>query len=312
MSILGIIKGRGASGFGYDSTAEEVTNGLNLSGKTVLITGCSSGLGREVMRVLYARGARVIGTARSIEQATIACTQVRGEAHAVACDLSEPGSVCAAIANVQQMGWPLDAIIANAGIMALPTLRQKHGYELQFVTNHIGHHLLITRLLDRLADSGRVVMLSSALHSEAPPAGIEFDNLSGEQGYAPWTAYGQSKLANLLFAKHLATRLPKSAQTANAVHPGVVKTQLQRNLGSAAQVVFSLFGSPFLKSVAQGAATACYVAVHPVAASISGEYFVDCNTAQPSAWANDTALAGELWRKTEEIIAQWPVCRGDL
>ena len=232
MSILGVFKGHGKSGFGYNSSAGEITEGLDLSGRTILITGCSSGLGQETMRTLCARGARVIGAARSIEKAIMACNQAPGEALPLACDLSEPASVRAAVTSVRRLGFPLDAIIANAGIMALPTLQQKYGVELQFLTNHIGHHLLVTALLDQLADTGRVVMLSSGLHTKAPPAGIEFDNLSGEKGYAPWTAYGQSKLANLLFAKHLATRLPKPGQTANAVHPGIIRTQLQRNLGS--------------------------------------------------------------------------------
>lgn len=306
MSILGVFKGHGKSGFGYNSSAWEVTEGLDLSGRTILITGCSSGLGQETMRTLCSRGARVIGAARSIEKAAMACNQVPGEALPLACDLSEPVSVRAAVTSVRRLGFPLDAIIANAGIMALPTLQQKYGVELQFLTNHIGHHLLVTGLLDQLADTGRVVMLSSGLHTKAPPAGIEFDSLSGEKGYTPWTAYGQSKLANLLFAKHLATRLPKPGQTANAVHPGVIRTLLQRNLGSGARAAFSIFEPLLLKSVSQGAATPCYVAVHPATASIRGEYFVDCNLAQPSRRARDSALAAELWDETEEIIAGLP------
>lgn len=305
MSILGIVKGRGKSGFGYGSTAEEVTAGLDLSGRTILITGCNSGLGQEAMRVLCARGARVMGAARSIEKATAACAQIAGEALPIACDLSEPASVRAAVARVRQMGFPLDAIIANAGIMAPPKLQRKHGYELQFLTNHIGHHLLITGLLDRLADTGRVVMLSSGLHTKAPAAGIEFDNLSGEKSYAPWAAYGQSKLANLLFANHLATRLPRPGQSANAVHPGVIRTHLQRNLGPGLRAAFSVFGPLLFKSVSQGAATPCYVAVHPATASIRGKYFVDCNIAQPGRLAQDAALAAKLWEKTEAIVAGW-------
>lgn len=303
MSILGIFKGCGKSGFGYESTAEEVTAGFDLSGRTIVITGCNSGLGQEAMRVLCARGARVIGAARSIEKATTACNQVSGEALPIACDLSEPASVRAAVTRVRQTGLPLDAIIANAGIMAPPELQRKHGYELQFLTNHIGHHLLITGLLDQLADTGRVVMLSSSLHTKAPAAGIEFDNLSGEKSYAPWTAYARSKLANLLFSNHLATRLPKPGQTVNAVHPGVIRTRLQRNLGPGLRAAFSIFAPLLLKSVSQGAATPCYVAVHPTTASIRGKYFVDCNIAQPGRLAQDPALAAKLWEKTEEIIA---------
>ena len=310
MSILGFFKGNGKSGFGYDSTTADVTDCLDLSGQTILITGCSSGLGQETMHALCARGARVIGAARSIEKATTACNQVPGEALPVACDLSEPASVRAAMASIKQMGYPLNAIIANAGIMAPSKLRQKYGYELQFFTNHVGHHLLICGLLDQLADTGRVVMLSSSLHSRAPREGIEFDNLSGEKSYAPWTAYGQSKLANLLFARHLATRLSKRGQTANAVHPGVIATNLQRHLGVSMRVAFSVIEPLLFKSVAQGAATPCYVAVHPTTASISGEYFVDCNIAQPSNSASDATLANKLWEKTEKIIAALSVHTG--
>ncbi len=312
MSILSLIKGRGASGFGYGSTADQVLHGIDLHGQTILVTGCASGLGAETMRALCARGARVIGAARSFEQATLACAQIEGEAHSVACDLSEPASVRRAIASVQQMGLPLDAIIANAGIMALPQLQQKHGYELQFLTNHIGHHLLITGLLDQLAENGRVVVLTSVFHNKAPRAGIEFDNLSGNAGYSPWTAYGQSKLANLLFAKHLATKLPKPGQTANAVHPGTIKTRLQRNLGSTSQAAFSFLGAPFFKTIAQGAATTCYVATHPQTATVSGAYFADCNIAQPDARANNTELAKKLWETTAQIIASFPAPSGDI
>jgi NAD(P)-dependent dehydrogenase (short-subunit alcohol dehydrogenase family) len=202
------------------------------------------------------------------------------------------------------MGRTLNAIVANAGIMAPPHLEQRHGYELQFLTNHIGHHLLVTRLLEQLSDTGRVVVLSSSAHKNAPPEGIQFDNLSGERGYAPWTAYGQSKLANLLFAKHLAARFLRSGQTANAVHPGIVRTNLQRHLGPAVRAVYSTIGSLFFKTVPQGAATQCYVAVHPSASAISGEYLVDCNIAQPSSKARERALAARLWETTEEIIAR--------
>ena len=302
MSILGFLKGSGKSGFGYDSTTEDVTEGLDLAGRTILVTGCNSGLGQETMRALCARGATVIGAARSIEKATAACNHVRGHAFPVACDLSEPASVRATLACVRQTGRPLDAIIANAGVMALPKLERKYGYELQFLTNHVGHHLLVTGLLDQLADTGRVVMLSSSLHTKAPPAGIEFDNLSGEKGYAPWTAYRQSKLANLLFAKHLATRLPKPGQSANAVHPGVVRTDLGRFLSPLMRALYATAGPLFFKSIPQGAATQCYVAVHPAAASVRGEYFADCNLAGPSRHAQDAALAAQLWDKTEEII----------
>lgn len=185
--------------------------------------------------------------------------------------------------------------------MAIPELELVHGYERQFFTNHVGHHLLVTRLLDMLAPAGRVVVLSSSLHSSAPSAGIEFDNLDGHKGYSPWTAYGQSKLANLLFAKHLSTRLPRPQQTANAVHPGVVRTNLQRDLSLGVRLLFAI-GSPFFKTIQQGAATPAFTAVHPGAATINGSYLADCSIAPTSSAAANPALAAALWDATERIL----------
>jgi WW domain-containing oxidoreductase len=305
MSITGFFKGHGESGFGYDSTADEVTRGLDLRGRTILVTGCDSGLGAETMRVLCGRGARVLGAARTLDAATAACRQAPGEALPLGCNLSEPASVRAAVASVRRLGYPLDAIIANAGVMALPRLEQRCGYELQFFTNHVGHHMLVTGVLSQLTDTGRVVLLSSSLHVKAPAAGIEFDNLSGDKDYNPWRAYGQSKLANLLFAKHLATRLLEPGQTANAVHPGVIRTNLARYLSPLTRALYSV-GKLFLKNIPQGAATQCYVAVHPAAVSQSGAYFADCNIAKPSKKGQDATLAAKLWDRTEEIIAALP------
>ena len=206
MSLLARIRQRGPSGFGYGSTAEDVTAELSLAGKTILVTGCNSGLGLETLRVLAKRGADVVGTARTTEKAEAACRSVLGSVAGLACELADPASVRACIAAVKAHNLRLDAIICNAGIMALPKLEQVAGIERQFFTNHIGHFILVSGLLDNLATDGRVVMLSSALHASAPPEGIAFDNLSGERGYKPWTAYGQSKFANLLFAKELARR----------------------------------------------------------------------------------------------------------
>jgi NAD(P)-dependent dehydrogenase (short-subunit alcohol dehydrogenase family) len=203
------------------------------------------------------------------------------------------------------MNRSLDGIIANAGIMALPELEQRHGYELQFFTNHVGHFILVNGLLECLAEDGRVVMLSSRAHERAPKEGIQFDNLSGEKGYSPWTAYGQSKLANLLFARSLAKRLPNPRQTANAVHPGVIATNLGRHMSSTAQRVLSLVEPLFLKSIPQGTATQVYVAVHPDADRTSGEYWVDCNVAESTEKGRDLELAERLWEETEDIVARY-------
>lgn len=306
MSLYELFKSNGPSGFGYGSTAEQVTEGVSLAGKTILVTGCNSGLGEETMRVLAMRGAKVIGTARSVEKAKTACDQVKGQTAPLACELSDPKSVRAAVESVKRDGMRLDAIVCNAGIMALPKLEQAFGYELQFFTNHIGHFLLVTGLLDQLTDTGRVVMLSSAAHEGAPKGGIQFDNLSGEKSYTAWSAYGQSKIANLLFAKELSRRFVGTKKTANAVHPGVIATNLARHMNVVARGVFGLVGPLVLKSIPQGAATQVYVAANPAAAAISGEYFADCNVAKPRADANDPDLARKLWDVSEKIAAELP------
>ncbi|HEY5647606.1 MAG TPA: SDR family NAD(P)-dependent oxidoreductase [Pseudomonadales bacterium] len=306
MSLLAVVKGtRGKTGFGFASTAEEVCAGLDLSARTVLITGVNSGLGYESARVLGARGAHVIGLARSEEKAAAALAQLAVPGTAVACELAEPASVRAAVEIIGALGRPLDAVIANAGIMALPSLNQAHGYELQFFTNHIGHFILVTGLLGQLAERARVVVLSSAGHKFAPRQGVEFDNLSGAQGYSGWRAYGQSKLCNVLFSRMLARRLAGTGRTANAVHPGGIDTNLGRHIDSP---LFRLVGSSLawigMKSIGQGAATQCYVAVHPDAERITGEYWADCNVAPSSALARDDALAERLWQVSEEIAAR--------
>jgi len=307
MSLYSMFKGKGENGFGYGSTAEEVTSGISLAGKNIVVTGCNSGLGKETARVLAMRGARILGTARTTEKALKACDEIGGNALGFACDLGEPESVRKAIEAIQKSlkkgALKIDAIVCNAGIMALPRLNQAYGYELQFFTNHIGHFILVNGLLKNLAESGRVVMLSSSAHSMAPPGGIDFDNLDGKKGYSPWKAYGQSKMANLLFTKELSRRLERTGKTANAVHPGVIRTNLGRHMNPVANFFFGLIGPLSLKTIAQGSATTCYAVVAPELANVSGHYLADCNIARPRPDANNPELARKLWEKSEQIVA---------
>jgi NAD(P)-dependent dehydrogenase (short-subunit alcohol dehydrogenase family) len=305
MSLYQMFKANGPSGFGYGTTAEQVSEGVSLAGKIMLVTGCNSGLGLETMRVLALRGARVVGTARTIEKAREACATGLGETVPMACELSDPASVRACVASVEAAGIRLDAMICNAGIMGLPKLERVHGYESQFFTNHIGHFILVTGLLGQLTETGRVVMLSSTAHTRAPEGGIAFDNLDGGKGYDPWRFYGQSKFANLLFAKELGRRLGGTRRTANAVHPGVIRTNLIRH-NPVLNVAAAVFSPLFLKTVAQGAATQVYVATWPGLANVSGEYFADCNTATPRADALSAATAKQLWEVSELIVAGLP------
>jgi WW domain-containing oxidoreductase len=303
MSLYERFKSNGPSGFGYGSTAEEVTKGLSLAGRTMLVTGCNSGLGRETLRVLALRGARVVGTARTVEKAREACQAVGGDTVPFACELSDPDSVRACVAAIVAQGIRLDAVVCNAGIMALPKLERAHGYELQFFTNHIGHFLLVTGLLEQLTPTGRVVMVSSGAHLQAPKGGIEFDNLDGSKGYNSWRAYGQSKFANILFAKELARRFAGTQRTANALHPGVIQTNLARHMNPFLAGILSAAGPLFLKSIAQGAATQVYVATRPELAAVSGKYFADCNVAAPRADAENEAAARKLWEVSERIAS---------
>ncbi len=304
MSLISMFKGKGPSGFGYGSTATVVTEGLDLTGRTILLTGCNSGIGKETLRVLTMRGAHVIAAARTVDKAKAACDEVGGETTPVACELSEPASVKACADQVIALGRPLDAIICNAGIMALPTLNQKFGYELQFFTNHIGHFILVTSLLDSLADKGRVVVVSSDAHNGAPKEGIQFDNLSGEREYGAWANYGQSKLANLLFARHLAKRFEGTGKTANSVHPGVIHTNLARSMNPVVRSALAIGGPLVLKSVGEGAATQVYLAVHPSVEGVAGKYFSDCNVGKSSAKGRDDAMASKLWEVSEQIVAE--------
>jgi len=306
MSLVSLLKGNGPSGYGYGTTAEVVTQGISLRGKSFLVTGSTSGIGLETVRVLAQRGARVFATGRSREKVLNALGRMPGVFIPLACELSEPSSVRACVSEVVNDGAKLDGIIANAGVMALPTLELTHGYERQFFTNHIGHFLLVTRLLPQLAEQARVVILSSGAHTMAPKAGIEFDNLAGQRSYTPWTAYGQSKLANLLFAKQLAKRLANegSTVTANAIHPGVIMSGLQRNMPAVQRFGMAIAAPIGFKTIPEGAATQVYVATRPELAGVSGEYFADCNIAQPTAQGRDMALAERLWVESEQIVAR--------
>ena len=303
MSLASMLRRKGPTGFGAGSTADDVTRDLDLSGSTILVTGINSGIGFETMRVLALHGARVVAAARTEEKAREASAKVVGVTLPVACELSDPASIVACVDLLEAEGVLLDAVVCNAGIMAIPRLEQAFGYELQFFNNHIGHFILVTRLLDRLTEDARVVVVSSGAHRAAPTGGIEFDNLSGERGYRPSRAYGQSKLANLLFAKELARRFEGTARTADAVHPGVIHTNLGRSMPRAAQTGLAIVSPLVLKSTGQGAATQCFVATRPDLAA-SGEYFADCNIARSSSLSRDLELARRLWDESERIARE--------
>jgi NAD(P)-dependent dehydrogenase (short-subunit alcohol dehydrogenase family) len=290
------------SPFGANATAEEVTEGLDLSGKLALVTGCTSGIGYETMRVLAKRGAWVLGTSRSLERAEAACASVRGTTSALALELGDFDSVVACADAVRSISQPLDLLVLNAGYFGgsgRPELVD--GLEKHFVVNHLGHFVLANRLMGRLymAEQGRVVSVSSrAAYTRAPESGIAFDNLDAHRDYDDFTFYGHSKLANALFVVHLAELLKGTRITANAVHPGVINTEIDRHMSRLAQAGFAIattFG--FGKSVEQGAATSCYVATSPQLRETSGKFFEDCNavTIAGQGHVHDAAMAARLW-----------------
>ena len=282
------------SPFGADTTAEEATAGIDLTGKTALVTGCNSGIGYETMRVLALRGAHVLGTARTDQKARDACASVAGATTPLVLELSDFDSVVGCANQVRAMDTPLDMLICNAGVL-FRDLRQLNGLEMHFVVNHLGHFLLVHRLLDQLAAApqGRVVVVGSMAHRSTPPGGIQFDDLSG----AGWerSAYGHSKLANGLFALELARRLEGTRATANVLHPGVIETNIFRHVDVN-------LPANILKTVEQGAATTCYVASYPSLAKVSGYYFSDCNPEEPSAEMRDAAMARRLWDVSEALL----------
>jgi len=294
--------------FNKESTGEEVTEGLDLSGKNVVITGVNSGLGYETMRVLAMRGAHIIGLARNMEKAKKACASVEGKTTPVVCELTDFNSVVACTEIIKGLNQPIDILICNAGIMELPELEQVYGIEKQFVVNYLGHFILTNRLLDQVkaADQGRIVMLSSGRYKSAPPEGIQFDNLSGEKDYDPLTAYGQSKLAIALYSQELSRRLEGTTVTSNAVHPGIIMTNLGRHLPTWKIMLSKLIGWTFMRSVERGVATTCYVATNPELAKVSGQMFFNCNPITPEgSHMSDRTLATKLWDVSVELTKDY-------
>ena len=291
--------------FGARSTADQVLAGVDLTGKRFLITGCNSGIGFETMNALAANGAHVIGLARSLSTATVACKRAGPTCMPVVCDLADMTSVAAAAATIRGLGVRLDAIVANAGIALLPTLQTRNGVELQFLVNHVGHFALVNQLADLVRDgTGRIVIGSSRASIKLAPAeGIMFDNLDGRRSYQPFAFYAQSKLAAALYAKELSRRLAGRGIAVNSVHPGATKgTHLNKYLRWPWNMVLSV-AKLFMRNTQRGAATQALLAASPRVASISGEYWADCQIAEGSPLLTDDGLALRLWEVSERIAA---------
>jgi NAD(P)-dependent dehydrogenase (short-subunit alcohol dehydrogenase family) len=313
--------------FGATSTTDEVLQGINLTGKRVLVTGVSAGLGVETARALAAHGAQVVGAARDLSKAQAATEQVRAQAASggslelVQLDLASLASVRRCADGLLTAGKSFYLIIANAGVMACPQGKTVDGFETQFGTNHLGHFVLVNRIASLLEAGSRLVNLSSAGHRYAD---VDLQDPNFEHSpYVEFTAYGRSKTANVLFAVEFDRRHKARGVRATAVHPGGIRTELSRHLTPAMleKLVAQINASqpkgapPFsYKSIPQGAATSVWAACVADAAAIGARYCEDCHVAEIAPapgiragvqpYALDPPHAQALWQKSEEMVGE--------
>lgn len=295
------------SGFGKRSTATDVLQEIDLSGKLAVVTGGYSGLGLEITRALAGAGAEVIVPARRPDVAHEALASIQG-AEVLALDLADLSSVDKAAGTLLVRGKPIDMLIANAGIMACPETRVGPGWEAQFATNHLGHFALVVRLWPLLAHGGaRVVTVSSGAHRIT---GIRWDDVQFERAYDPWQAYGQSKTANVLMAVELDRRGKAEGVRAFSLDPGAILTPLQRHLTLEWMVQQGWMDAdgnginPDFKTTAQGAATATWAATSPQLVEKGGVFCADCDIVPAddvAAWAIDAEEAVRLWDLSVEL-----------
>jgi NAD(P)-dependent dehydrogenase (short-subunit alcohol dehydrogenase family) len=307
---------RVTTSFTRENTAADVVAGIDLTDRRIVVTGASSGIGVETARALAAAGAEVTLAVRDVDAGHRAAADITAttgsDALAVAhLDLADQDSVHA---FTQAWTGPLHVLINNAGVMATPETRTPQGWELQFATNHLGHFALALGLHDALAaaDDARVVSVSSSAHLRSP---VVFDDLHfRERPYDPWTAYGQTKTANVLFAVEATRRWAAEGITANAVMPGGIRTGLQRHqTKEQLDAVLAASGTFTWKTPEQGASTSVLLATSPLLKGIGGRYFEDNDEALPhtpptragfAAYAVDPDAAATLWAVSADLIAR--------
>ncbi|QFZ18200.1 SDR family NAD(P)-dependent oxidoreductase [Saccharothrix syringae] len=300
--------------FGRESTAAEVVAGIDLTGRRAIVTGGASGIGVETARALAGAGAEVTLAVRDTAAGQRVADDIGGDVRVARLDLADRASVAAFVA-----GWdgPLHLLVNNAGVMAAPETRTPEGWELQFATNHLGHFAL-TRGLHRYlaAEGARVVQVSSSAHLMS---GVVFDDIHYERRpYDPWTAYGQSKTANVLFAVEAAKRWAADGITANALMPGGIATNLQRHVSQEdldrlrAQAKDRAGEEYRWKTPEQGAATSVLLATSPLLEGVGGRYFEDCNEALPAAPGIATSGVAEHALDPEAATRLWDVSERHL
>ncbi|MEU6063805.1 MULTISPECIES: SDR family NAD(P)-dependent oxidoreductase [Streptomyces] len=303
------------SGFGADSTAEDVLRGIDLSGRTAVVTGGYSGLGLETTRALTAAGAHVVVPARRPDTARQALAGIDG-VELDELDLGDLDSVRDFAERFLASGRQIDFMINNAGIMACPETRVGPGWEAQFATNHLGHFALVNRLWPAIAPGGaRVVSVSSRGHHFS---GIRWDDVHWRRDYDKWEAYGQAKTANVLFAVHLDKLGRDFGVRAFSLHPGGIITPLQRHLAREEMVERgwideqgNVLNPEGFKTPQQGAATQLWAATSPQLDGMGGVYLEDCDIAEPATadgertgvkdWATDPEQAARLWALSAEL-----------
>ena len=310
--------------FGAQSTTDDVLDGVDLSGKRVLVTGVSAGLGVETARALAAHGAEVTGAARDLGKAREATRAANVRAiDFIALDLADLASVRRAADQLTAAGKLFDLVVANAGVMATPFGHTKDGFETQFGTNHLGHFVFVNRIASLFRPGARLVNLSSAGHRFSD---VSLDDPNFERTeYAPFVAYGRSKTANVLFAVEFDRRHRGEGVRATAVHPGGIQTELGRYMSP--EIIQQLMdniaatqaaaGAPQFewKTIPQGAATTVWAGVVAVADAVGGRYCEDCHVAHivdsdaevregVRGYALDPDHAKALWAKSEELVGE--------
>ncbi|KFK28922.1 hypothetical protein AALP_AA7G065600 [Arabis alpina] len=304
---------KGASGFSSRSTAEEVTHGIDGTGLTAIVTGASSGLGFETACVLALRGVHVVMAVLNTGPGSVAkvkediVNKVPGaKVDVMELDLSSMDSVRKFASEYKSARLPLNLLINNAGIMGCPFMLSKDNIELQFATNYLGHFLLTKLLLDTMKNTsrestreGRIVNVASEAHRFSYSEGVRFDKVNDKSSYHWFQAYGHSKLCLMLHGNELAKQLKEDGVniTVNSIHPGAVRTNITSYFNSFLIGALDAMTKYIyiVKSVPQGAATTCYVALHPQVTGVTGEYFSDSNIAKPLPLAKDSELAKKVW-----------------
>lgn len=310
--------------FGAETTTDEVLDGIDLSGKRVVITGGASGIGKETARAMAAKGASVVIPARDLEKGEAAAKEIisvtgNRDVEVLELNLGSMESIRGFADTFLAKHDRIDLLINNAGVMACPHTETTDGLEMQFGTNHIGHFLMTNLLVPAIlnGESPRIVNLSSRGHHRDE---VHFDDLNFEnREYDKWAAYGQAKTANVLFSVGLENRLADKGVHSLAVHPGGIVTNLGRHLTEAdvadlmARMTESAGDGPVLKSVDAGAATTCYAATAPEMEGTGAVYLEDCHVADVDdddptgsvrSYAVDVAKADKLWSVSEEIVGQ--------